>query len=181
VDKLAKEAANGVLSKRLSLPHFLRTLLPASASATKQAYQGKLKRRWEDAWEESDRSRRLEEIDDSFPFNAFRKRAYQLTRSQASLMVQIRCGHLPLNSYLHKIGRSATDLCQACLDGEDNLRCRETVRHFLFECRSFEEEREEMIRKITRRRFNLHDIMADTIYMKVLAAFVNKTGRFKRG
>jgi hypothetical protein len=70
VDELAKEAANGVSSKRLSLPHFLRTSLPASASATKQAYQGKLKRRWEYTWEESDsdRSRRLEEIDNSFPF-----------------------------------------------------------------------------------------------------------------
>jgi hypothetical protein len=119
-----------------SLSHILRSPLPASASATKQAYQGKLRRRWENFWDTSDRSRRMEEIDDNFPFNAFRANSYQLTRHQASLMMQIRCGHIPLNGYLHKIGRSDSEFCQACLVNREGLRCRETVNHFLFECKS---------------------------------------------
>lgn len=179
-DELAKEAANGSSSERIRLPYILRSPLPVSASATKQAFQGKLNKKWEVEWENSDRSRGLDEIDDNFPFNSFRKRTYLLTRSQASLMTQIRCGHIPLNRYLHKIGRSESDLCQACLNGEDNLHCRETVKHFLFECDSFRREREELVEKITRRRLNLCDIMANTDYMKALATFVNSTGRLKR-
>jgi ribonuclease HI len=180
VDNLAKEAANGLSSARVSLPHILRNQLPVSASATKQHYQSKLKRRWKDAWAKSVRSTRLEDIDDNFPFNKFRANTYQLTRSQASLMVQLRCGHIPLNGYLYKIKRSDSELCQACLEGEEGLRCRETVNHFLFECGSFVREREELIRKITRSHLNLHDIMADTNFMKALATYVNKTGRFER-
>jgi ribonuclease HI len=100
VDELAKEAASGRASTRASLPHILRTSLPTSASATRQDYHRRLKKMWDDIWADSDRSQRLNEIDDNFPFNSFRKRTYRLTRHQASLMNQIRCGHIPLNGYL---------------------------------------------------------------------------------
>jgi ribonuclease HI len=179
VDELAKEAADGYSSERERLPHLLRNTLPTSASATRQAFHEKVKAKWENGWVESDRSRRIAEIDNNFPFLGFRKRVNALSRSQASLMAQIRCGHFPLNSYLHRINKSETDLCQACLDGEDNLHCRETVRHFLFECSAFRAEREELVGKISRRHLNLHDIMADTNRMRALANFIRKTGRLK--
>jgi hypothetical protein len=180
VDELAKEAASGTSSETASLPHILRNPLPASASAAKQAYQGILRRRWEKLWETSDRSTRMEEIDNNFPFNAFRTNIYQLTRHQAILMVQLRCGHIPLNRYLYKIGRSNSEYCLACLTDRDGLRRRETVNHFLFECESLEAEREVLVEKTTRSHLNLSDIMASTDYMKALATFVNRSGRFKR-
>jgi hypothetical protein len=40
-------------------------------------------------WEDSDRSRRMATIDEKFPYNGFRKRTNNLTRHQASLMVQL--------------------------------------------------------------------------------------------
>jgi hypothetical protein len=58
VDELAKEAASGRASTRASLPHILRTSLPTSASATRQDYHRRLKKKWDDIWAESDRSQR---------------------------------------------------------------------------------------------------------------------------
>src|SRR6202040_2743169 len=73
VDELAKEAASGLSSARLGFPHILRTQLPSSASATKQAYHSTLKKKWEDVWKASDRKGRLDPIDDNFPFVSYRK------------------------------------------------------------------------------------------------------------
>ena len=98
---------------------------------------------------------------------------------QASLMTQLRCGHVALKSYLSRIGAMESDLCQACLDSEDGLHCRKTVWHFLFECPSFSQEREGLIGKISRNHLNLQDIMSNTNHMHALATFTSKTGRFK--
>ena len=179
VDELAKDAANGRSSAGTSLPQALREPVLVSASATKQDHLDKIKARWGDTWEGSDRGRRISPIDDNFPFNGYRKRTYLLTRSQASTMMQIRCGHIPLNVYLFRINRSETEWCQACLDGEDNMECRETVKHFLFECPSYSQDREELVEKIRLDHLNLHDIMANTEYMRALGTFIAKTGRFK--
>lgn len=136
VDELAKEAASGRSSARVKLPLILRNPIPTSASATKQAYHSKMKTKWDNIWDVSDRSRRMEEIDENFPFHSFRKCTHNLTILQSSLMTQVRCGHIPLNGYLLRINKVDSDLCQACLESADNLHCRETVKHFLFECPS---------------------------------------------
>ena len=179
VDELAKEAASGLSSARIDLPHLLRTSLPSSASAVKQRYHERMKKKWAVSWEGSDRRRRIGLIDDNFPFNSFRTRTYALSRSQASLMIQIRCGHIPLNGYLFRIGKSETEYCQGCMDPENGTLCRETVNHFLFECASFDEDREELAKKINRSHLNLRDIMSKTNRMSALATYINKTGRFK--
>jgi hypothetical protein len=140
----------------------------------------KLKDNWYRIWEESTRSQRMAEIDENFPFNKFRKNTYSLTRYQASLMIQIRCGHIPLNAHLSRINRSDTEICQACQEHKNGLQCRETVKHFLFECMSYTQEREELIGKIGIRHLNLRDIMKNTDYMKALATFIEKTKRFKK-
>jgi ribonuclease HI len=179
VDELAKEAANGLSSEEQRLPHILRTPLPLGASAIKQHFAKKLKYKWEDDWEESERGRRFRSIDEVFPFSSFRKRTHALTRSQASLMIQLRSGHIPLNGYLSRINRADSDLCQACLEEDENLQCRETVKHFLFECTAYNKEREELTKQVSRRHLNLKDIMSDADRMKALARYVNRTGRFK--
>ena len=180
VNLLAKEAAEGTSSKRACLPHILRDLLPSSASATKQAYLIKLKRKWAALWEKSSRSQRMAEIDETFPFNGFHKRTNLLSRKQASLMAQIRCRHIPLNTYLFRISRSETENCQACLNHGGHPPRQETINHFLFECVAYKEERRELVRHIGRSKLNLHNIMADVDRMKTLAAYATQTGRFQQ-
>ena len=180
VDELAKNAANRHSSERARLPQILRSPLPISASATRQTFHSKLKDRWKENWEDSTRYGRMAGIDDNFPFNSFRRRTNTLSRLQASLMTQIRCGHIPLNSYLFRINRSETDICQACIDEDDNVGCRETVKHYIFECEAYRGEREELEGKITRSHLNLRDIMSNTDRMIALASYISKTGRFKK-
>ena len=180
VNLLAKEAAEGTSSKRACLPHILRDLLPSSASATKQAYLIKLKRKWAALWEKSSRSQRMAEIDETFPFNGFCKRTNLLSRKQASLMAQIRCRHILLNTYLFRISRSETENCQACLNHGGHPPRQETINHFLFECVAYKEERRELVRHIGRSKLNLRNIMADVDRMKALAAYATRTGRFQQ-
>ena len=132
VDELAKEVALGKSSARNRLPHQLRTLISTSASAAKQQFHKILKEKWEEEWNNSERGRKLATIEDNFPFTSFHNCTNQLTRHQASLMIQIRHGHLPLNTYLARIGKSDTKYCQYCMENEDGLHCRKTVKHFIF-------------------------------------------------
>lgn len=180
VDELAKDAAKGRLSARARLPHLLQARLPVSASAIKQEFHGKLKEKWEDLWEKSERSQSMAVIDDNFPFNGFHKCTYQLSRYQASLMAQIRCGHIPLNMYLARIGKSDTEMCQACIEQAEGMHQCKTVKHFIFECPSFMQKRNELIAKIGIRHLNLSNIMTNTDYMRELAAYISRTGQLKR-
>ena len=53
----------------------------------------------------------------------------KLPRREQSIIFQMRTGHIPLNSYLHRIKRQHPSACPLCDDPE------ETVEHMLFECR----------------------------------------------
>ena len=147
-----------------------------SAAAVKQAQHEKLLRKWRRDWMTSPRRVRIEEIDSTFPFNSFRKRQYRMTRSQASTLFQIRSGHFPLNSYLHRINKSETKCCIQC-EPEEGAQ-EETVFHYIFKCEAYDNHRSKLARIIGRRHMNLRDIMANPKYMKALTTYIEKTRRF---
>ena len=95
------------------------------------------------------------------------------------MMIQIRSGHILLNAYLFRIKRADTDICQACANEEVNYQCIETVKHYLFECTKYIEQREALVKKISRCHPNLHDIVAENSRMTVLTHYISKTGLFK--
>lgn len=177
VDKLAKDAADGRSSRREDLPHLLRTSLPRSASALKQEYNAKIKTRWEKLWDTSPRKPRIAQFGGSFPFSSFLKDIHSLTRKQTSIILQIRCGHFPLNRYLHRINKSDTDKCQECAAQQDANPPIETVNHFIFVCPAHEMARDELANKIGAAHFQLSDLMINADRMKALVKFVNRTGR----
>ena len=179
VDKAAKNAAAGHSSPMAILPHLLRNPLPVSASALKQEYNSKLRQKWKEIWEASPRRPRIAQLGEEFPFSAFLLRLSLLTRKQSSLILQIRCGHFPLNAYLHKINKSDTNTCPACLNEQEGRSSVETISHFIFDCEAHVEAREELIDKIGMIHLNLLDIMADTERMKALTTFINRSGRFR--
>ena len=94
-------------------------------------------------------------------------------------MLQLRCGHFPLNAYLYRIGKSDTNSCQAFINAEEGLARSETINHFIFDCPAYEEAREELVTDIGRDNLHFIDIMANTDYMKVLTTFINRTRRFR--
>jgi ribonuclease HI len=181
VDELAKQAATGRMDSTDRLPPFLRTGIPVSISAIKQEHHERAKATWASEWQKSPRSGRLQGMDTDFPFDAFRRCQYNLKRGQASLLIQVRSGHIPLNSYLHRIKKSDTKSCQLCQPTPGEARPEETVKHYLFECAAHADQRQVFARKLGRGHFNFQDIMQDVKRMKALANFITKTERFKNG
>jgi len=140
-DKLAKEAATGKASRQMDLPPILHRTLPNSASATKQHHLKQLKSRWKLTWLDSPRHCRFKQVDNSFPFTGYQKQQEKLTRQHASLMVQVWSRHFSLNSFLFKIGKSETRLCQECQVEQEEDPPVETVDHFIFHCNAYTNQR----------------------------------------
>ena len=110
---------------------------------------------------------------------AFLKKVYSLTRKQSSLILQIRCSHFPLNAYLYRVNKMDTDKCQACANDQEDIPPVETINHFVFDCPSYTDARNELIEDIGREEFHLSNIMFNTDRMKALINFINRTGRFR--
>ena len=176
-DELAKEAALGRVSSRADLPPLLRKKLPTSASAIKQEHTEELKRHWHSLWLDSPRQQRFELVDDDFPFTSFRKWQDKLSRRQATLLMQVCSGHIPLNSFLFKIGKSDSKSCPACQVGAVEAPA-ETVTHFLFHCSTFTAQRYTLARAVDRGNLCLKEIMLDTKCMIALTKYIGETGRF---
>ena len=178
VDEEAKRAAQGESSPDEELPPILRKRLPVSASALKQEFAETQKARWLEAWTTSPRFARFQHIDSAFPFNKFRKTISVLSRSQSSLLIQLRTGHIPLNSYLHCIKKSDTRRCANCWDARRGSII-ETVIHYLFECQAYAEERFDLDKALGRYSRDLKGILASLDKIKELLKYVGRTGRFK--
>jgi hypothetical protein len=175
---LAKEAAQGRSSIRTDLPHLFRSPLPVSASATKQVYNAKLEKMRMKIWSRSPRKERFMQTNPDFPFNDFRKRLFKLTRNQASLIMQLRTGHIPLNFYLKRIGKIDSDRCLKCNENRDNAQVKESINHYIFECQEYHEARQSLVAKIGRSSFTMPKIMKNADNMKALVTFINRTKRF---
>jgi ribonuclease HI/exonuclease III len=176
-DKLAKEGAEGRANRRVDLPHILRRTLPISISAKNRTHLESLKTKWTAEWAKSPRQRRFERIDDTFPFNSYRKRQDKLSRAHASYLLQVRSGHLPLNFYLHRIKKVDSKQCQACHLTPDDETPNETISHFLYDCDAYSDQRRTLIRSIGATNLTLKDIMLKTKNMKALAKYITRTGR----
>jgi hypothetical protein len=179
-DDLAKEAAAGRASGRADLPRILQRTLPASASAVKQEYMRHLRDMWTLDWTTSPRRERMERMDDNFPFDSYRKRQYGLSRTHASLLLQVRSGHLPLNPYLHRIGKSETKRCLSCSDAQGGNAPAESTKHFIYDCRAYATQREKMIKDIGATNLAIKDIMLEPKRMRALAWYMVATRRFTR-
>jgi len=175
VDREAKRAAQDGSSDSKLLPRYLRSGLPYNLAACRQDYDKALQRRWETAWHKSPRHRRLAKIDASFPLKSFFKISATLSRSQYSLIVQIRTGHFPLMKYLHRINRADTPNCPNCV----HPPAEETVHHYLFECPAYINERWAMTLKLGRNAKSMEYIMNNKDALHELLKYMGKTKRLK--
>jgi len=73
-----------------------------------------------------------------------------LTRAQATLLMQVHTGHILLNSFLFKIGKSEMKACQKCQVRAEEEALAEIVTHFLFWCNTFIAQRCKLARAIGR-------------------------------
>ena len=179
-ERLAKEAAEGRASGQAKLLAILWKL-PTGVSACKREYLEKMKSRWLSEWRESPRKRRLDLIDPSFSFNSFRRRLEKMSRGHASLLVQVRSEHLPLNFYLHRIGKAGSKYCPECKEGPVGESIVESINHFLYDCEAFSEQRRRLFRAVGSRNTSVRDLMLEEKRMKALAIYIITTKRISEG
>jgi len=171
VDKLAKDAASGKSSDHSQLPPVLRKPLPHNASAAKMAAKKKSQDLWNQRWSRSPRGRKLRAIAPSLPTNKYLKSISQLTRSHASLITQLRTGHIALNQHLHRIGKAPSPNCPHC-----EPDATEDISHVLVQCPSYRVARSHLNRRYGRNAHNAKYLLTSPRTYPDIVAFFRSTG-----
>jgi hypothetical protein len=84
------------------------------------------------------------ELDAALPGKHTRTLYDSLTKTEASILAQLRTGMSRLNGYLHRIGAAESDQCPCGV-------AKETVKHFLFRCVRWRDHRTDMRQQTTTR------------------------------
>ena len=137
-DEEAKKAAAGETSEEAMIPIECRGILPISKSVEIQRFQAELKVKERLLFMRSPRAKFAHEYDPSMPSPAFSKLSSRLAQRHASLLIQLRTGHIQLNKHLYKIGKVDSPTCAVC------RVANETVHHYLFRCPGYKEQRERL-------------------------------------
>ena len=172
-DEEAKKAITEGSSSLDDLPKFLRNKLPHSASAVKQAYREKLKQRAQRIWADSCRYERMKNTDPAAMSEKYVQLITPLPRKLASILTQLRTGHVPLAKHLHHIGKNDSPKCPACQQRD------ETVQHFLLHCPAHEEARQALRNTTGGRNIDLTKLFTTKKTLRALFTFVATTGRLQ--
>jgi ribonuclease HI len=172
-DRLAKMAITEGSSPRNDLPAPLRKGLPRSRAAAQRALQAGLKVQARRTWQDSPRYNQMKSIDDSMPSRKFLKMVAALPRKKASLLFQLRSGHVPLRAHLFRINRAETAECQQC--GAKS----ETAHHFLMVCPAYATARQRMALEGGRDALRMSALLTDTKLSEHLFRFIARTKRFE--
>ena len=174
-DAAAKTASSGLSSEPRDLPTFLRRgPLPVSISATRQRLKKAIKTRWQTEWKTSKRHANSNKIDTSLPSDNFLHIIGQLRRNQASLLIQLRTGHVPLNTVLHRMKKISTSECPHCKNGT-----RETVVHFLLICPHYVGARRLLQSKLRRDASSIPFLLGTRKGIPHLLRYVSNSNRLK--
>jgi ribonuclease HI len=171
-DRLAKLAIEKGTSAKRKLPAGLRRTLPLGRQAVARRIHRTLKERTRQAWVESPRGAQMKKIDSSMPSGKFLKLTSSISRRQASLLIQLRTGHAPLQAYLHRIQRAESPMCTHCERG------RETTLHYLMICPAFAEQRRRLVADAGQGARDMAKLLNDKKTMQHLWTYIAGTGRF---
>ena len=172
-DVEAKRAAEGPHRNRRNEHHRLIRGLPASKSATKQHLRKKARKEYEKEFRKSPRYERATKFDPKTPSSNFRRITAKLTRQQASVLIQLRTGHVPLQAYLHRFKLVETPVCPTCGDEP------ETVSHYLIYCSTYDTQRRRLRRTLGRDQSLGLEILGDKRRLRALLGYINDSGRFR--
>lgn len=172
VDAEAKNAANGKSSDPTSLPAILRSPLPLSVSALTQSYLAAIGKRWNEIWHASKRHKIIKRFDHHMPSKKSLSLFQSLSKADASMLIQLRTEHVPLNEHLCRIKQADTPTCPHCHDRS------ETMQHFLIECPRYARARQKLQEKVGRKSRNIPYLLSHPRAIPELIKFVRDTRRF---
>jgi hypothetical protein len=119
----------------------------------------------------SPRHNMLKKIDNSAPSDKFQKLISDLPRRHASLLVQLRTGHAPLNKHLAKIKAVESPTCPACKQRE------ETVHHYILTCEEYRAQRDALRIRVPTRTLDLRALLSNPKHMPHLFRYIAETKR----
>ena len=91
----------------------------------------------------------------------------------ASIIFQLRVGHVPLNKFLHQFKKVDHARCPACRDQV------KTVEHFLIHCPKYAHERWPLLQKLKRTVPSTIEILSNKSTILLLINFIEATERFR--
>jgi ribonuclease HI len=93
-----------------------------------------------------------------------------VSRNTVTTIAQLRTGHCGLNYYLHQLGKKASPYCE-CGYG------KETVEHYLLECRKYKEQRKRMRKEAGAGKMKVGILLGDPTMIKNTMMYVKETRR----
>ena len=129
-------------------------MLPRSKAAACQEYRRKLNVAAQNIWKSSPRFANMERLYPKFKCNTFVKITYKLQCKQASLLFQLRVGHVPLNAYLYKLQKVDLPICSSCRQHS------KMVAHYILHCTMYREARRTLIYKAGRDARNIRKLLS---------------------
>ena len=93
-------------------------------------------------------------------------------RNMCAKIVQLWTGHCGLNGYLHRFRIKESPLCECGCS-------KETVEHFLMECRRFKDARSELRRNVGTRKMRVDRLLGDPKTIKYTAEYIKATSRLE--
>ena len=174
VDRKAKEVAKKCSSqKRNPLKFLTKAPLPKSILVQWQEFNSELVQRWKLEWAKSPRHVRISRINPTMLSNGFQNLMAGLSRSQASIIMQLRAGHIPLMKHLSRICKADTVTCLHCQQD------KESVHHYLFECAAWRHECWHMGRSLGRKAKSVDCALNTQKGVKEVVRFMGHMARFR--
>jgi len=125
----------------------------------------------------SPRFKRTKCIDRSFPSNKYIKitSSRSLNRRQTSILTQMRTGHAPINSHLHRIRKVDTPYCpqNSCTNAIED------IHHLFFTCPHYIRARFHLMYIIGIKPFTMPKLFANENIIPHTLTYLNNIGRFK--
>jgi hypothetical protein len=145
-----------------------------SKSAARQKQQDNIKAQWINKWKMSPQYDKLKHIDPSLPSRKFVKLISnkKIHRAAVSKIFQLRSGHIPLNTYLHRFKIKGSMQCLAC------RAPRGTTQHFIMECPAYAHERWKLKLKKGRSELKYAEVVGKQEGVIMLAHYITDTRRF---
>jgi len=166
--------AKGQSSERSRLPTVCRGEMPCSRSAACQGHRKMVNDKAKKWFKHSPRCQRLQGIDPSMPSPRFRRDTQGLECWKASLLVQLRTGHVLLQAHLCRIGKVELPACLKC------NKVDEMVSHYLTTCTAFAIQRGCMERHLRRATKSVSTLLMNLKAFPCLFKYIHDMGRFCR-
>ena len=169
-DEEAKKAIMEGSSETNKLPRLLNKTLPHSKSTIKWMHNEKLKWHVQKQWQASKQYSRMVKTDPTTPSNKLISLIAKLLRKLASILLQLRMGHMPLAKHLFCIRKIDSPTCPAC------QQSMESVQHFILHCTAHQAARQTLQNSIGGRNINVMKILTSLKSLWALFKYVAETG-----